>query len=372
MPGILGIIIFLSVVEAILLGLHLFIYKSTVLLLHVTSHPWLIVLRVIMILGAVSFPVLSVVVFKSSNKLVRLAYYFSAAWLDFFYFLLISSVVSILAYTLLPIGFERAHILIVVLDSAAIIIGIYSLINTKIIRTTRLTIALPYLPEFWKNKNFVFISDMHLGPINGVAFTKHLVKKVMSLNPAAVIIGGDIFDGPTLNAYSALEPIKKAQPSLGKYFVTGNHEEYGNVQGFLKAIRDCGITVLENQTVDLAGINFVGVDYKATDNSEKFLNVLKEIVLPRNKPNILIKHVPDNLKLAEAHGFDASFSGHTHNGQLYPLGYLARWIYGYNYGLKFIDKMQVFVSSGVGTWGPPGRFGTKAEIVLISFEENVK
>lgn len=350
-------------------ALHLFIYKSTVLLLHITSHPWLVILRIIMILGAVSFPILSAVAFKSFNKLARFAYYISAAWLDLFYFTLISTVVSVLACGLLKINFQGAHVLAIVLDSAAIIIGIYSLINTKIIRTTKLTISLSSLPEFWKSKNLVFLADMHLGPVNSANFTKRLAAKVVTLNPQTVIIGGDIFDGPPINAYAALEPFKKVQPPLGKYFVTGNHEEYGNTQGFLKAINDCGITVLENQSVDLAGINFVGVDCKATGNADKFKNVLNDIILPRDKPNILIKHVPDNLKLAEAHGFDAGLSGHTHNGQLYPLGYLARWIYGYNYGLKILNKMQIYVSSGVGTWGPPGRFGTRAEIVLINFKE---
>jgi hypothetical protein len=369
MPGVLGVIIFLAIFEVLLSALSLFIYKSNVLLLHISSHPWLIVLRVIMILGAVSFPILSAVAFKSFNKLVRFAYYLSAAWLDFFYFLLISTIISVLAYALLPISFQSAHILTIVLDSVAILASIYSLINTKIIRTTKLTISLPNLPDFWKNKNLVFLSDMHLGHVNGTHFTKRLAAKVMALNPEAVIIGGDIFDGPPLDARAALQPFKKVQPPLGKYFVTGNHEEYGNLQGFLKAISECGIIILENISVDLSGINFVGVDYKATDKADKFKNILNDISLPHDKPNILIKHVPDNLKIAEAHGFDASLSGHTHDGQLYPLGYLARWIYGYNYGLKFINRMQIFVSSGVGTWGPPGRFDTKAEIVLINFKE---
>jgi hypothetical protein len=372
MPGILGVITFLSIFEVILAAISLFIYKSSVLLLHITSHPWVIALRVLMVLGSISFPILSAVAFKSFNKLVRFAYYISAAWLDFFYFLLISSIISVLAYALLPISFHSAHILTIVLDSLAIIIGIYSLINTNIIRTTRLTLLLPNLPEFWKNKNLVFLTDLHLGPVNGATFTRRVAEKVIALKPEAVIIGGDIFDGPPLDVLVALEPFKNVQPPLGKYFVTGNHEEYGNLQGFLKAISECGIIILENSSVDLSGINFVGVDYLSTDKADKFKNVLDDISLQTDKPNILIKHVPDHLKLAEAYGFNASLSGHTHDGQLYPLGYLARWIYGYNYGLKFINKMQVFVSSGVGTWGPPGRFGTKAEIVLISFKESAK
>ena len=40
---------------------------------------------------------------------------------------------------------------------------------------------------------------------------------------------------------------------------------------------------------------------------------------------------------------------------------------GYDYGLRFWDKMAVYTSSGVGTWGPPLRVGSDSEIVVITF-----
>jgi hypothetical protein len=45
-------------------------------------------------------------------------------------------------------------------------------------------------------------------------------------------------------------------------------------------------------------------------------------------------------------------------------------IYGsFAYGLSRLGSMQVYTSSGVGTWGPPLRLGTRSEIVLMQFEE---
>ncbi len=39
------------------------------------------------------------------------------------------------------------------------------------------------------------------------------------------------------------------------------------------------------------------------------------------------------------------------------------------YGLSRIGKMQVFTSSGAGTWGPPLRLaGSNPEIVVLQFE----
>jgi hypothetical protein len=38
------------------------------------------------------------------------------------------------------------------------------------------------------------------------------------------------------------------------------------------------------------------------------------------------------------------------------------------YGLSRIGKMQVFTSSGAGTWGPPLRLGSNPEIVMLEFQ----
>ena len=40
-----------------------------------------------------------------------------------------------------------------------------------------------------------------------------------------------------------------------------------------------------------------------------------------------------------------------------------------NFGWPEPDgKMQVFTSSGAGTWGPPLRLGSNPEIVVLQFE----
>ena len=60
---------------------------------------------------------------------------------------------------------------------------------------------------------------------------------------------------------------------------------------------------------------------------------------------------------------------HTHVGQFIPRSWMARRIYRqFVYGLIRIGKMQVFTSSGAGTWGPPLRLGSNPEIVVLKFE----
>ena len=93
------------------------------------------------------------------------------------------------------------------------------------------------------------------------------------------------------------------------------------------------------------------------------------LAIDRAKPSILLKHEPSNLPVAQEAGINLMVSGHTHQGQLWPMEYVARWSYkGFAYGLKKLGEMQVFVSSGTGTWGPPMRVGTYGEIVVFIFE----
>jgi predicted MPP superfamily phosphohydrolase len=85
-------------------------------------------------------------------------------------------------------------------------------------------------------------------------------------------------------------------------------------------------------------------------------------------PSILLKHQPDLLGVAESNGVSLQLSGHTHKAQMFPLSLITKWIYhGFDYGLHRFGNMQIYTSSGVGTWGPPLRVGTKAEIVRITF-----
>jgi len=89
----------------------------------------------------------------------------------------------------------------------------------------------------------------------------------------------------------------------------------------------------------------------------------------RERASILLTHAPDHPQVAEAAGVSLQLSGHTHVGQFIPWSWMARRIYRqFVYGLSRIGKMQVFTSSGAGTWGPPLRLGSNPEIVVLQFE----
>jgi hypothetical protein len=97
--------------------------------------------------------------------------------------------------------------------------------------------------------------------------------------------------------------------------------------------------------------------------------ILNGIKINPTLPAILLKHSPTNLDIAHKKGITLQLSGHTHKGQIFPINFITALVYhGYDYGFKKFKDLQIYTSSGAGTWGPPMRVGNIPEIVVIKFE----
>jgi predicted MPP superfamily phosphohydrolase len=152
-------------------------------------------------------------------------------------------------------------------------------------------------------------------------------------------------------------------------------------QSFIDALNDVNVKLLSNRKVDVAGMDITGVDYSISEDRNSFPNVLSSIGTSSNKYSILLKHSPSNLDITEDAGYDLQLSGHTHRAQVFPFSLIAKAIYkGYDYGLKDYTgilgnkaagdiKLKVMTSSGAGTWGPPFRFMTNSEIVVLNIKK---
>ena len=89
------------------------------------------------------------------------------------------------------------------------------------------------------------------------------------------------------------------------------------------------------------------------------------VSVDKNFPVILMDHQPFKLEEAERFGVDLQLSGHTHHGQLWPFNFITKKMYEVSWGYKKKGSTHVYVSSGVGTWGPPVRTGNRPEIVHL-------
>ena len=120
-------------------------------------------------------------------------------------------------------------------------------------------------------------------------------------------------------------------------------------------------------TVD--GLHIVGVPYG--DSTTRFGCAPRSTACASvpAEPSILLNHIPSRLPIVERAGVSLQLSGHTHGGQIFPFNWFTRRVFGkFTYGLQRFGALQVYTSSGAGTWGPPMRVGTAPEIVLLEFE----
>lgn len=82
-------------------------------------------------------------------------------------------------------------------------------------------------------------------------------------------------------------------------------------------------------------------------------------------PLILMDHRPTELQATSLTGTDVQFSGHTHNGQLFPINLIINGIYELSWGYKKIRNTHFFVTSGLRLWGPPVKTAGKSEIMVV-------
>ena len=363
-------VLLISIVQSILFLGHWFFYRTLVRFFGVTSPAKLLTSKVALGLLSVSLVPTSLLAFRYSNILVRCLYTSAASWLGILYLFILASMLCWIFYGLAKlIHFPLDQkILIEILIGFALAASLYGFINAGMIRITRISIQLSQLPEEWKGKTAVWVSDTHLGQVRGYGFAQHVATKIVSLHPDIVFIGGDLFDVEAVDLDRVIEPLARIPAPYGTFFITGNHEEFYDNTPYLQAVRCAGIHVLYNEKVELDGLQIVGVDYRDSRREDQFRTILQKMAIDPQKPSILLKHTPLNLQVAREQRISLQLSGHTHQGQVFLFRLITSKVYqGYDYGLKWFGDLLVHTSSGAGTWGPPMRIDTKPEIVVITF-----
>jgi predicted MPP superfamily phosphohydrolase len=321
---------------------------------------------------AVTFVVTTLLGFRFTYPALRTAYAISAAWLGALNYAVFAALGCWIIggpWQLLERSGPPPY-LAPVFFGAALLTSVYGLINAARIRVTRITVPLPYLPPAWQGRTVALVTDLHLGQIRGPAFLRRVLSRLRALRPDAVLISGDLFDGSPVGVDRLLADWEGFSADRGVFYVTGNHDEFAEREIYLRAAERVGIRVLNNEKVVSEGLQIVGVHDSEAEQPEVLRQVLRRAEIDPRRPSILLAHRPVNLAVAEAEGISLQLSGHTHSGQFWPWNLVVARIYGrFAHGLSRLGRLQVYTSSGVGSWGPPLRVGTKSEIVLIRLED---
>jgi len=362
---------FIAVIQSLLCLIHLFLYETWAFSPAGGDTPGAFWIKIGLGFLSVSFVAASLLAYRYTNAPLRAFYRAAAVWVGMLTFLFFAAVFSWIVFGVarlvgLDVNFHR---IVELLFAAAAVTGIYGVLNAGWTRITRTTVRLANLPTAWLGRKAALISDVHLGHVRNGSFLRRMVAKILQEEPDAIFITGDLYDGTAIDARRAAEPLSELVAPQGVYFVAGNHEQFGDDSKYLDAITAAGVRVLRNEKVEADGLQIAGVPYRSATHGAHFASVLRGIQLDHDRASILLTHAPDHPEIAEAAGVSLQLSGHTHLGQFVPWSWMARRIYRqFVYGLSRIGKMQVFTSSGAGTWGPPLRLGSNPEIVVLQFE----
>ncbi|WNS75061.1 metallophosphoesterase [Bacillus sp. DTU_2020_1000418_1_SI_GHA_SEK_038] len=219
-----------------------------------------------------------------------------------------------------------------------------------------------------ENVKILMASDLHIGQIVGEKHLQRLVDLAENIQPDIILIPGDIIDDfidPYLEKNMG-KTLANLRAPLGVYAVPGNHDYYGSDLEVLgKELEKAGIHMLEDETVFVHDLFYLVGRNDLTDDNRK---EVKELVkgLDHKKPIIMLDHQPKELDIAEQSGIDLVLSGHTHRGQMAPANLITEMIFENDWGHLQKESLHSIVSSGFGTWGPPLRIGSRAEVVVIN------
>ena len=359
---------FILISAAAAAGLNFLLYRCLIMAFGLETWSgrfWL--LGIFLFLG-VSFIISSALNHWRENSATLIYYSVSAFWLGVLANLFLALIIwGILVLGGRLVGIDLSLPLIgMILVGASLLLSAYGCYNAFTPKIKKIEVSLPNLPEVWKGKKIIQLSDVHLGTIYGPRFLQKLVKQVNNQEPDLILITGDLFDGFDGRLSDFAPGLKELKAKRGEYFIAGNHEVYLGLDKIRPLISEANINYLENDMVNLDGLQIVGSSFEASNQTVPLEKLLSNPKLNPADPIILMHHVPDNIAAAKAHGVNLELSGHTHRAQIWPLEIIAWLVYGkYEYGLTIEDSYQIYTSSGVGTWGPPMRTFNSSEIVEI-------
>jgi len=233
------------------------------------------------------------------------------------------------------------------------------------------SIEIPRKSSGIRQLKIAFASDFHFRETTNRNLVERFVEKVNAAAPDIVLIGGDVLEGDRqgekLGEFEA--QFRRLAPKYGVYGVPGNHDFHrANAMTFFN---QAGIRLLQDRVEQIDNAFYlVGRNDGRSGGRKPIEELLKDC--DRRLPIIVLEHRPTDLDNVSRSGADILLTGHTHNGQLFPVNLIVKRYYELSWGYKLKKGTHVFVTSGIQVWGPPVRTAGDSEILIVnvSFRED--
>ena len=294
-------------------------------------------------------------------------YAIGGVWLGFLSYILIVSVILALfillnSYSNVNLPLRQIAMGLILLVIIIVIYGIYHANNPKVVE---FDVSSPTLAPMWKDKKIIIVSDIHLGIIYREKFMKKVVDIINKEKPDIIFNLGDIIDGPSFPYEKGFAPFYELSPTLGSYYVEGNHETYNQEYSVFKSYFPKNINDITGKKLIVNGTQIIGIPYSMIRSTGEIQKELDKVMYDKQVPSIILLHEPKDIKTLADNNTSLVLSGHTHGGQFFPLTLIVNWIYGkYNHGVTYTENTASLTTYGVGTAITPIRIGTDSEIVL--------
>jgi uncharacterized protein len=257
---------------------------------------------------------------------------------------------------------------------SASVFGYAALVARTDWEVVEVPVRLPRLPKSLDGFTIVQISDIHVGNLLGEATLKRGLGLVLEQRADAIVVTGDIIDHERRYIPLAARLFGTLAARSGVFCIPGNHDHYTGAEEVMAAFERAGLTPLVNRHVllprtegqiVLAGVDDRwargrhGLDSSAGPDLDKALSLS-----PPDATRILLAHQPPFVDEYEQR-IDLQLSGHTHGGQINPVGPLLPMLIPYLRGHYQVGEKQLYVNRGFGTAGPPARVLSRPEITKI-------
>lgn len=237
-------------------------------------------------------------------------------------------------------------------------------------------VRLDGLPEALDGTVVVALSDLHLGRLLDGDWLAARVAQVAAEKPDLVALLGDLVEGHAPAKNEILRGFGRLHAPLGVWAVPGNHERFNRRGGpDRRALEEVGVRVLRDQWVEVAaGLLVAGVDDLTSRRRAGLGGDPVGAALDDRPPGavVLLSHTPWEAGAAARAGAGLMLSGHTHGGQIWPLGYLVRLVYPLLAGRYEVDGMTVIVTRGAGVWGTRMRLWLPGEILRVTLRADAR
>jgi predicted MPP superfamily phosphohydrolase len=275
----------------------------------------------------------------------------------------------------------RSRIVSVAVLAVSVVLLVWGYVEAmRVPRVRRVDVALERLGAGLDGTRVVLLTDTHYGPIDRARWSSRVIDRVNELDADIVCHTGDIADGTVAQRREQAAPLGRVRARLARTYVTGNHEYFGEAQGWLDLMRDLGWQPLHNRhvVVERGGDRLVvaGVDDRTAGSSglggHRADHAAALAGADPDLPVLLLAHQPKQVDAAVEHGVDLQISGHTHGGQIWPFSYLVRLDQPTVAGLtRHGVRTRLYTSRGTGFWGPPFRVFAPSEITLLTLRSTV-